>query len=69
MDREPKVACIEINCPRAGWSKDSTVCHLCKPRWAFLAAIEAGNVVRTHYDGTEEHRVATAKRVLEELFV
>ncbi len=41
MRREPKVACIELNCLLKGESKThSALCEKCKERFIYLEAIE-----------------------------
>ena len=42
MGREPKVACVEIDCPYRDWPKSNELCEKCKPRWKYLKAIENG---------------------------
>jgi len=67
MIREPKVACIETNCPMCWQSKDSTKCAACKARWVYLAAIEQGGCVQvSQFD--EECSVRLAKEELRRLF-
>lgn len=47
MTREPKVACVELSCIRRDLDKNCRKCMECKPRFDFLAAINAGSGVRT----------------------
>jgi len=42
VNREPKVACVETDCPYKDWPKGNELCRTCKPRWKFLEAIENG---------------------------
>ena len=39
MEREPKVACVELNCALRHSSKNNMVCELCKNRVKYLAMI------------------------------
>jgi len=39
MEREPKVACIELNCWLRDYEKNNAVCECCKNRLKFLAMI------------------------------
>ena len=68
MGREPKVACVEIDCPYRDWPKENELCKTCKPRWEFLKMIENGwtipcysddrpNYVRYPFDGKAPHGV------------
>ena len=42
MDREPKVACVELGCILRGAPKNNNTCKVCKPRRRFANAIENG---------------------------
>lgn len=41
MEREPKVACVELNCPLAGEPKNNKKCEMCRDREVFATAIES----------------------------
>jgi hypothetical protein len=42
VDREPKVACVEIDCFWKDGPKGNEMCGDCKPRVKYLKAIENG---------------------------
>ena len=71
MGREPKVACVEIDCPYKDWPKANELCRVCKPRWKYLKAIENGWTIpfgdSPHYvlypiDGRANPGVLSAER-------
>ena len=47
MEREPKVACVELSCILQDFSKNNELCAKCKPRWKFLKKIEDGTYLAT----------------------
>ena len=45
LEREPKVACVELGCVLRDASKNNSTCTRCIPRWRFLGSIENGGAV------------------------
>ena len=45
MEREPKVACVELGCILRGAPKNNEICKVCKPRYRFADAIENSGVM------------------------
>ena len=67
MEREPKVACIELNCWLRDFEKNNGVCEACKNRLKFLAMIGNTHLPATPslYTWGEEITLRKERRVVE----
>ena len=68
MNREPKVACIELDCERRDLDKNCRQCMECRPRVDFDRAISLGIGMRQEWSGFDEYHVAIARARSEALF-
>ena len=69
MTREPKVACIELNCWLRDYEKNNIVCAECKSRLKFLAMIGSTGLptMPSLYTWGEELTLRKERKVWESL--